>query len=193
MKRYPLMTIAATTLVMACSSPKSSPRNNEITKVGLATGGCYGQCPFLSVEVDSSLSYKFYGGEYAKKEGYYQGQVSQAFWDSLNVLFEWADHRSFQEPNWIVDDAMVFEFVIHHCDTVRHFRLPAVDVFALPGEELTRDDIRIQRMQHVLRWLMHSYTDLQLEPVKDTLQFETTTQYPLHVLIESTQDPSMEE
>ena len=46
-------------------------RNNEIKKISFATGGCYGHCPLLAIEIDSSLSFKFYGGEYTDKKGFY--------------------------------------------------------------------------------------------------------------------------
>lgn len=168
----------AVSVVAGCSTQEPKPRVNEIVKVGLATSGCYGECPFLAIEVDSSLNYKFYGGDYSGKEGFYIGRVTPAFWDILNLLFEQAEHRSFVEPDLHVVDAMVYEFVIRDSDTLRHFGLPDVEFPPLPGEELTQDEVIVQRMRRVLRWLMFSYKGISMNQVNDTLDFETTSQYP---------------
>jgi hypothetical protein len=90
-----ILIISLTILMFAsCNSDNTiEKRKNEITKVCFATGGCYGTCPFLAIEIDSSLNYKFYGGEYADTTGYFTGKVSQGFWDTLNIKFESINYK----------------------------------------------------------------------------------------------------
>ncbi|MEQ1734578.1 MAG: DUF6438 domain-containing protein, partial [Bacteroidia bacterium] len=57
------------TLLSCNNKPIIKKRNNSISKVCIATSGCYGTCPMLSIEIDSSLIYKFYGQKYTDSIG----------------------------------------------------------------------------------------------------------------------------
>src|ERR1700735_5570583 len=80
-------------LFASCTSKNVRDRNNEISKISFASGGCYGKCPFMAIEVDSSLSYKYYGGLYSDKPGYYTAKISTELWDSINIQFEKVDYK----------------------------------------------------------------------------------------------------
>lgn len=63
-------------------------RKNEINKITLLTGMCFGTCPVQTIEIDSSLTIKYHGMEYAKRKGYFIGKISAECWDSINMKFE---------------------------------------------------------------------------------------------------------
>jgi hypothetical protein len=52
---YLLTTVMVLVLISACH--KQEGRNNEITKIEVATGGCFGPCQYTAVSIDSSLTY----------------------------------------------------------------------------------------------------------------------------------------
>src|ERR1700754_3027346 len=93
--RYALCIVGLliTTVYAACSNHKLEARANEISKISFASGGCFGSCPFLAIEVDSSLNYKYYGGKYSEKQGYFTGRISPTLWDSINIKFEKIDFK----------------------------------------------------------------------------------------------------
>lgn len=73
-------------LLSACCTKEH--RNNEITKIEIATGGCFGPCQYTALSIDSSLTYKYYGGEILSRtnrpedkfkiEGYYTGKINRS-------------------------------------------------------------------------------------------------------------------
>ncbi|WP_157543890.1 DUF6438 domain-containing protein [Mucilaginibacter paludis] len=94
---------------VSCGEPKV--RLNSIREVQLRSGMCMGECPEIIVSIDSLLNYKFHGGRYALKQGYFTGKVSQGFWDTLNMRFEqihyqqlrnFYQERSTDGPHWDV-------------------------------------------------------------------------------------------
>ncbi len=56
-----------------------------INKICYAAGSCFGRCPVFAVEVDSDLTYKYYGANFVepKELGFFTGKVTRAYWDSL--------------------------------------------------------------------------------------------------------------
>lgn len=102
--------------MFACngSKHKESSRNNEIKKISFATAGCYGKCPFLAIEIDSNLSYKFYGGNYADKHGFFKGTITQGFWDTLNLKFEQIKYKKLDTLyNASVDDMPIESYITY--------------------------------------------------------------------------------
>lgn len=148
-------------LISACNSPKQ--RRNEITKITVATGGCFGNCPLTAVSIDSSLVYNYYGGQFAKKKGYYLGHISKKLWDTLNMKMEHIHYKELHYKNHTADDQEL-EIIVHYGAKVK--RVVAEDA-DLP-DSVTK----------VLYWIANSYKQVKLEPFKDTIKFETRVQYP---------------
>lgn len=167
-KRFLLYFILVVTLY-ACNdnSQKINTRNNEIQKISFAIGGCYGTCPFLAIEIDRTLTYKFYGGRYTDKEGYYKGTVTQTFWDSLNIKLEQVNFKQLDTSyNFTVDD-MSIESYITFGRTTR----------SINGQEMSMPD----SLRQVFYWIEKSYKNLHLTQV-DTLIFDTKIQYGLGLI-----------
>lgn len=148
-------------IIISCREHQTKIRSNEITKICFATGGCFGTCPFLAIEIDSNLNYKFYGSNYAKLKGYYSGKISQALWDTINMKFEFLKYRSLDTNVSSVDD-MSFQSIIHfgkYIKKIEHQEL-----------ELPKD------VRENFFWLMNSYKNIDLKKLNDTILFETEIQ-----------------
>lgn len=141
---------------------QTSKRDNQIKRVSFATGGCYGTCPFIAIEIDSSLSYKLYGGRYSEKQGFFIGTITQDFWDTLNLKFE---QISFKKLDTLYD-ATIDDMSIESYVTYGQIRKP------LYGKEMDLPD----SVRMTFQWLMDSYKKIQLNKV-DTLVFETKIQF----------------
>lgn len=88
---------------------RQEKQKNEITKIYIATGLCYGYCPIQSVEIDSSLTVKYYGKNYAKKKGFYIGKITPEVWDSINSRFERIKFKELDSVNnHSIDDPPVY-------------------------------------------------------------------------------------
>jgi hypothetical protein len=150
--------------INACNEgrQKISKRNNEIQKVSFATGGCYGTCPFLAIEIDSTLTYKFFGGRYADKEGYYTGAVTQIFWDSLNIRLGKVNFKHLDTLYKSTFDDMSIECYLNFGQTRK----------SIGGQEMSMPD----SLREVFYWIMNSYKNLNLSKV-DTLIFDTKIQF----------------
>jgi len=150
--------------ITSCAEKKceTSKQNNQIGKISFATSGCYGKCPFLSIEIDSSLSYKFYGGRYTEKQGFFIGTITKEFWDSLNIKFEQINYDYLDTLyNGTVDD-MAIECYIYNGQNKK----------PLYAQEMDLPD----KVRNFFYWLMDTYKNLELRKV-DTLHFETKIQF----------------
>ncbi|MDP3393071.1 DUF6438 domain-containing protein [Sediminibacterium sp.] len=150
--------------LLACVDKKNEAikRQDQFKTISFATGGCYGKCPFLAIQIDSSLTYKFYGGRYTEKQGFFTAKVTQGFWDSLNIKMEQAKFKQLDTLyNASVDDMSIESYF-----TYGQIRKP------LYGQEMDLPD----NIRSVFYWLMDSYKKLQLTKV-DTLLFETKIQF----------------
>jgi hypothetical protein len=161
MKNKKLLIALFLLIIISCREHPSKIRSNKITKMCFATGGCFGTCPFLAIEIDSNLNYKFYGSKYAKLQGYYLGKISQGLWDTINMKFEFLQYRSLDTNVSSVDD-MSFQSIIHfgkYIKKIEHKEL-----------ELPKD------VRENFIWLMNSYKNLDLIKQTDTILFETEIQ-----------------
>jgi len=52
-------------------------------KIILQTTTCYGQCPAMAIQIDSSRQVQFIGGKFADKEGYYTSALSNKLYSRL--------------------------------------------------------------------------------------------------------------
>ena len=151
----------------ACQEHSIFSRQNKITKLTFATGGCFGNCSFMAIEIDSNLDYKFYGGKYCEIGGYYKGKISQAFWDIVNIRFEPLQDRSLDTNIRSVDDLSI-QSIIHFGQSVKNIEKQEIE---LPKD--VRDNFY---------WLMDSYKKVNLIKMTDSIHFETSIQNVLPIL-----------
>ncbi len=170
---------AVIALFMACSfETPLKDTTSDLTRVSLATGGCYGQCPFLAVDLDTSLLYKFYGGDYSEVQGYHVGRFSQESWDTLTRKFDIALYKTYQEPSITMEDGMYFELILEYCDTIERFHIPAI--YSLSADSLSEVDHQQNNMLTVLDWLMGTYKRVPLIRT-DSFSLRTSIQFPLRI------------
>ena len=165
MKPYLIILISLWFTFTACRQNKIQPkRNNEISKVCLATGGCYGKCPFMAIEIDSSLNYRFLGVKYAKREGLYVGEVTQGFWDTLNMKFESVNYKQLDTMYEHSIDDLSTELIIHYNNKRKR----------VIGQSISLPD----SLRKIYRLLMNTYTRFELNKSTDTIdiKFETRIQ-----------------
>ncbi|WP_295772355.1 DUF6438 domain-containing protein [uncultured Mucilaginibacter sp.] len=170
-KAYTYLVIASC-LLSACHKQES--RDNEIIKIEVATGGCFGPCQYTAVSIDSSLTYKYYGGQVLSRTnrpedkfkivGYYLGKVNKALWDTLNMKLEQIRYKQLDTSYEHTVDDQSLEFIIHYNNKTKHIRAQAA---SLPNN-----------VGKVFNWISDSYRNLKLRKTQDTPRFETTIQYP---------------
>lgn len=155
-----------TVLFVSCiSGPTTQSRKNGITKICFATGGCYGDCPYLAIEIDSSLNYKFYGGEYTDSTGYFTGRVTQGFWDTLNMRFEYINYKQLDTSYEHSVDDLSTETILYFDNNRKHVRGQSA---SLPDSVMT-----------VFNWVMNSYKTVALtRTTVGEIPFETIIQNP---------------
>ena len=157
MRKIQLALLVFALALFGCKTKRAVRRGNEIAKISFATGGCDGFCPLLSLEVDSSLTYKFYGGKYCEKPGYYTGRISPEFWDSLNMEFERIHFKALDSSYEHSVDDLSTRTIITYGNARKVINAQSA---SLP------DSVR-----RVLDWLMNSYKKVALTPTLDTLDY----------------------
>jgi hypothetical protein len=122
-----LITVIGMCLLSACH--KQEHRNNEITKIEVATGGCFGPCQRTVVSIDDSLLFKFYGGgtsfpmppgRDSMLEGYYNGRISQKLWKALNAKLKQIHYQQLDTAYKRSVDDQSLEIIIHYQGKVKH-------------------------------------------------------------------------
>ncbi|MEJ6980004.1 DUF6438 domain-containing protein [Pedobacter sp. P351] len=161
-----LTTFLLTCLFCGCQRSKNEfDRHGQITKIAFATGYCHGTCPYQAIEIDSSLTYKYYGGEWAKNKGYFTGTIDRGFWDSLNTDLKDLEYWNFEAVyDNTVDDQEV-ELIIFKGHDKKHIRGQY--------ESLPKGlrDLFFKTYKSVAR--------ANLRPIKDSIAFVTTLQTPM--------------
>jgi|SRR5450631_3385153 len=167
--RYTLWIVGllTTAVYTACSNHKLKTRPNEISKISFASGGCFGPCPILAIEVDSSLNYKYYGGEHSEKKGYLTGRISPTLWDTINIKFEEVDFKHLDTAYQFTVDDLATQTSIFYSNKRKIINAQSS---SLP-----------KPVSDVLLWLMNSYKRINLTPSKDTIGFGSRLQYLLLV------------
>jgi hypothetical protein len=148
-------------LLFSCRA-KTIPqkRHNEIVKICFAAGGCYGSCPFLAIEIDSGLNYKYFGGKYTKKHGYYFGKVTEGFWDTLNIKFEKLKYKQLDTLYEQSADDLATEIIIYYGKR-KH----------IIGQSMSLPD----SVMKLYDWLIGTDSIIKLNRIVDSTQFKIET------------------
>ena len=166
MKNRTIIFLLTFYLLLSCKNIEK--RNNEINKISLTTGLCYGTCPIQTVEIDSSLTVKYHGMDYAKHKGYYIGKITPKVWDSINSRFEKIKFKELDSVySHSVDDPPVY-LKIYHKNKIKRVRAQSA---SLPEE-----------VEKTYLWLIDVAESVKLNKTNDTLNFEKeglNLMYPL--------------
>jgi len=148
-------------VLISCYHPKK--RTDQISKIEIATSDCLKGCPVIGISIDSTLTFKYYGGYNAKLQGYYSGFVTQGFWDTLNTKLEQIKFKGLETNNFGELDGHSAEVVVYWNKQKRHFMR---SIYEDPDS-----------ISHILIWIADSYKHIQLQKLKDSVKFETTYQF----------------
>jgi hypothetical protein len=160
---YQFMMICLLISHSCCTNKRLKIRNNEITRISFASGGCYGRCPFLAIEVDSSLNYKYYGGLYSEKPGFYMGTITPELWDSINIGFERVDFKHLDSSYQASVDDLATQTIIFYSNRRKIINAQSA---SLP-----------RSVDSLLHWIMFSYRRVNLVKSADSLSFYANLQY----------------
>lgn len=152
-------------LLFGCTGTGGSSNQKDISRIIFATGYCHGECPFQAIEIDSSLAYKYYGGQYAKHKGYFQGVIANDYWDSLNsdlIKLEYWNLDTIYDNTY--DDQSI-EIIIYSGNHKKHIR----------GQNKSLP----KNLQNLVTKLSYSVDLAKIKTTKDIIKFETTVQEPL--------------
>ncbi|MFD1256138.1 DUF6438 domain-containing protein [Mucilaginibacter terrae] len=141
---------------------KEAKHANTISRIEIAAGYCYGECPVSVLVVDSSLNMSYYGGKYSSKKGYYSGNISMSTWDTLKVQLQQIFYNKLDTVyNNTVDDQSI-EIFIDDSTGVKHIKAQSE---SLPPKVKT-----------VFYNMLSSYKQAKLKPVNNFIRFRTTIQ-----------------
>ncbi|RFZ92647.1 hypothetical protein D0C36_14640 [Mucilaginibacter conchicola] len=166
MKHY-LMLLVPIVLLWSCHDSKQ--RNNEITKIEIATGSCFGPCQLTIVSIDKDLNYNYFGGETSfalpdgvvekeKLRGYFTSKISRSYWDSLNVMLENINYKILDSSYQHSVDDQSLEILIHCSNKTKHIVAQSA---SLPDS-----------VSDAFYSIIKSYKTVKPKPVKGSLKFE---------------------
>lgn len=97
-------------------------RQNEIHKIELSSGPCFGTCKTMYMIFDSSLKYQYYeGGIFSDRAGYYKGEFSQGYWDTVNRVFGTINYKNMPDTFSTCCDGAITELYIHYSNSEKQF------------------------------------------------------------------------
>jgi hypothetical protein len=153
-----LILISTSAWITSCTNNKSPARENEITRVVLATGGCFGPCPVQIFDIDSSLSVKYVGEQNTDLKGFHRGKIPQEFWDSLNIKFESVSYKKLDSAYDETADGLTTELMIY--DENNRIKYIYAQSSSLPDS-----------VENVYKWLLARLDKIRLTKTDDSLLF----------------------
>lgn len=151
-------------LLFSCNNDKVK-RKNEIKRVVFATGGCYGNCPIQAIDIDSSMKVRYHGVKHTDSVGFFIGNITSEFWDTLNIKLENVNYKQLDTTYEHSVDDLSTEIYIYYNNKVKHINGQSA---SLPDSIMT-----------VYQWLMQKIKHLKMHPIKDSLTFPTSIEKPL--------------
>ena len=169
----PIIVVIISLLFFECKKPVN--RNNEIRKIEFARSGAWSDWG-VSISIDSSLNYKYWGDYRAERQKFFVGKVSHAFWDTLNLKLEQIKFKTVK-PQMINDckDCEYYELIVHWNNGITRI--------LRSGSEVSDPVIRM------CTWLGDNRNIPDLKQIKDSIKFETHTHYVINPSIKSIKFP----
>jgi len=156
-------------IVLLASCRREEHRHNEISKIEVATGDCFGPCQLTAISIDSQLTVNYFGGELLPGKprkvfkGNFTGKINQELWDTLNSKLERINYKQLDTSyENSVDDQSLEMIVYYSNNKIKHVRAQSA---SLP------DSVR-----DVFYWVANAYKSVKLEPSNKQMKFNTTLQ-----------------
>ena len=139
---------------------------SEIQKVTVAFSGygCEGKCPFQALAIDSTLKINYYGGQFAPRLGYFEGNISKDLWDSIQTRFDKFIKVGIDSTDRNRTDHPSVEFQVKTKSKMFTFKENT-------GKMSDSD-------KDILYWYINLNKQFSSIQKTDSLPFETTIQYP---------------
>jgi hypothetical protein len=99
---------------------KHNTKTTEISKICIASGGCYGKCPKLAIEIDSTLSYRFYGGGFSEIKGIYKGKIEKSYWQNICQSLDEIEYEKSDSFYLHSVDDLSIETIIYYSGKKKH-------------------------------------------------------------------------
>jgi hypothetical protein len=131
--------------------------------VGISGNGCESACPFQAVSIDNKQKLWYYGGPYAAKKGYFEGNVTKATWDSIQSRFAKVYTAGVDTLKWERTDFPEVELSIESNEGIHKFRKNL-------GKVSDSDE-------HTLAWFVDAIPKEIKLSARDSLKFDTRVQY----------------
>lgn len=144
----------------------SQHTGSEIQKVTVAFSGygCEGECPFQVIAIDSTLKVNYYGGQFAPRLGYFEGNIPKDLWDSIQTRFEKFIKVGIDSTARNRTDHPIVEFQVKTKSRTFSFKENTGKM-----SDFDKD---------ILYWYINLNKQFSYIQKKDSLHFETTIQYP---------------
>lgn len=115
--------------LLALTACNYSKHKSDITGIELIISDSLSSSELTTIQIDSSLNYKFYGGWLANKankqlKGYYNKKISRALWDTLTDNLQQIDYEKLNKTYKPISasNAQELELIVHSGDKIRHIK-----------------------------------------------------------------------
>ncbi|MCD8741561.1 DUF6438 domain-containing protein [Mucilaginibacter roseus] len=143
----------------------------EINKIELSTGFCLGDCQPVTISIDRTLKYNFYGdgspfsnSKYDDRlYGYYTGTMTKSLWDSITNALEKINYKELDTSYEHSIDDQSLEIFIHYGNKVKHIKAQSA---SLP-----------RNVAKVFYSIERSYKYVSLKRADTIIKFEHTKHY----------------
>jgi hypothetical protein len=156
--------------LFACKSENKTEKNTKIDRIVLASGGCYGQCPYQALDITENLKVNYFGGEFSKFEGDYNSTIKQQIWDTI---CEKLNQMEIMECDSVyshsLDDQSI-ELIIYYGNKKKHIKGQSA---SFPEE-----------LNALFYEIIHLTKTMDMKKSKKAYQFPTTYQKEYELLID---------
>jgi hypothetical protein len=142
--------------------------NQKIQELSFSNSNCFGKCPAMACEIDSSGKINFLGGTFSGKTGYFTGTVSQDYFRKLNSVVSYIHFKNDTSAFPLPTDAPSNEISISTNNKNFYFTGYGFDY---PN-----------KLRELYVLLLHIPENSNLSPVRDTPDFKTRLHYPPSIL-----------
>ena len=91
-------------------------------KINFSSTTCYGSCPELSFQIDSSKQMKFKGGKYAVKEGQYKAVLSDQLYSELLRILAISELDKLKDLSDLNIDAPTYSIEVYYNGKSKSFK-----------------------------------------------------------------------
>lgn len=86
----------------------------SVDTIEFSSSLCYGNCPAIAIKIDKGLNFSFWGGKYANKQGFYNGEITQLQFDKFENLIRISNIENNESEYIPPMDAPYVELIIDY-------------------------------------------------------------------------------